>query len=74
MTPIWTPSHEVVEAANTTRFARAHGLAGHAELLRRSVEDPEWFWDAVVGSTLEFSGMRLRNAIAPSATQPRADQ
>ena len=48
MTPIWTPSQQVVEAANTTRFARAHGLAGHEELLRRSIDDPEWFWDAVV--------------------------
>jgi acetyl-CoA synthetase len=38
----------VIEAANTTRFARAHGLDGHADLLRRSIDDPVWFWDAVV--------------------------
>ncbi len=46
--PVWTPSPEVVAAANTTRFAHAHGLADHAELLERSLEDPEWFWNAVV--------------------------
>ncbi len=46
-TGVWTPSHATVEAANTTRFARAHGLSGHADLLERSVADPEWFWDAV---------------------------
>ncbi len=46
--PIWVPSADVVAHANTTRFAHAHGLADHAELLRRSVDDPEWFWDAVV--------------------------
>ena len=45
---VWTPSPEVVEAANTTRFARAHDLDGHADLLRRSIDEPEWFWDAVV--------------------------
>ena len=36
----------VVEAANSTRFARDHGLASRAELLRRSLEEPAWFWDA----------------------------
>ena len=36
----------VVEAANSTRFARDHGLASPAELLRRSIEEPAWFWDA----------------------------
>ena len=46
--PVWTPSPEVVAAANTTRFAHAHGLADHAELLQRSLDDPAWFWDAVV--------------------------
>jgi acetyl-CoA synthetase len=43
---MWDPPASVVEAANSTRFARAHGLASHAELLRRSLEDPAWFWDA----------------------------
>ena len=45
---VWTPSPEVVATANTTRFARAHGLEGHADLLRRSIDEPEWFWDAAV--------------------------
>ena len=40
---VWTPSPEVVEAANTTRFARAHNLDGYADLLRRSIDEPEWF-------------------------------
>ena len=44
----WVPTPGVVERANTTRFARAHGLDGHAGILARSLEDPEWFWDAVV--------------------------
>ena len=31
---MWEPPASVVEAANSTRFARDHGLASHAELLR----------------------------------------
>ncbi|CAA9553559.1 MAG: Acetoacetyl-CoA synthetase, partial [uncultured Thermoleophilia bacterium] len=46
--PVWTPPASTVEAATSTRLARAHGLSGHAELLERSLDDPEWFWDAVV--------------------------
>lgn len=45
---VWQPDDRTIAAANTTRFATAHGLAGHDELLARSVEDPAWFWDAIV--------------------------
>ncbi len=49
MTPyVWSPPPEVVATANTTRFAAAHDCADHAELLARSIAEPEWFWDAVV--------------------------
>jgi acetyl-CoA synthetase len=48
MSRAWVPSPEVVEAANSTRFARAHGLADLDALHARSVADPAWFWDAIV--------------------------
>ncbi len=52
----WTPTPEYVERANVTRLMRAHGLSDINELRRRSVEDVEWFWDAVVKDLdLEFS-------------------
>ncbi len=44
----WEPTEEYVERANVTRLMRAHGIATLAELRRRSVEDLEWFWNAVV--------------------------
>jgi acetyl-CoA synthetase len=44
----WSPSPEYVENANVTRFMRAHGIASIDEFRRRSIEEPEWFWDAVV--------------------------
>ncbi|MBV8235581.1 MAG: AMP-binding protein, partial [Acidimicrobiia bacterium] len=35
-------------STNVGRFMAAHGIARYEDLERRSVEDPEWFWDAVV--------------------------
>lgn len=56
MTIVWRPSETYLEQANVTRFMRTHGIASEEELLRRSVADVEWFWDAVVRDLgLEFS-------------------
>src|SRR5262249_45905577 len=44
---IWRPTPEVIERARLTRFMRAHGVASLEALQRRSVEDPEWYWDGV---------------------------
>src|SRR5205807_8358823 len=41
---------------NVTRFMRAHGTASYEELVKRSQDDIEWFWDAVVRDLgIEFS-------------------
>ena len=45
---IWSPTDEYVERANVTRFMRTHGIETYEDLIRRSIEDTEWFWDAVV--------------------------
>ena len=56
MTIVWKPTPEVVERANVTRFMRAHGIGSYEELVRRSQDDIEWFWDAVVRDLgIEFS-------------------
>jgi acetyl-CoA synthetase len=53
---IWEPSAEIVERARVTAFMREHGIADWRELLRRSQDDVEWFWDAVVRHLgIEFS-------------------
>ncbi|MEZ5140252.1 MAG: AMP-binding protein [Acidimicrobiales bacterium] len=51
--PIWTPDPEAVAATNVGRFQAAHGIGSFDELLARSIEDPAWFWGAVV----EFLGL-----------------
>jgi len=45
---VWRPPAWLVEHANVTRLMRAHGLPSVEALYRRSVEEPAWFWDAVV--------------------------
>jgi acetyl-CoA synthetase len=45
---VWRPSEDYVERANVTRFMRVHGIETYDHLVRRSQDDVEWFWDAVV--------------------------
>jgi len=45
---VWSPSGDYLERANVTRFMRAHGLDSYDELVKRSQDDVEWFWEAVL--------------------------
>jgi acetyl-CoA synthetase len=45
---VWSPSKDLIERANVTRFMRVHGISTYEELVTRSQDDIEWFWDAVV--------------------------
>jgi len=52
----WRPTADYIENANVTRFMRAHGIESANDFRRRSVEDIEWFWDALVKDLgFEFS-------------------
>ena len=44
---IWRPDPEAAARTRMGRFMTAHGLATLADLQRRSVAEPEWYWDAV---------------------------
>jgi acetyl-CoA synthetase len=53
---IWEPDRATLERANVTRLMRKHGIDDYWELVRRSQEDPEWFWPAAIDDMgLEFS-------------------
>jgi len=53
---IWTPPPELAEESNVMRFMRRNGITSYEELLRRSTDDIEWFWDAVAEDLeLEFT-------------------
>jgi acetyl-CoA synthetase len=45
---VWRPDEEMIARANVTRLLRRSGLRSVPELHRRSVEDPDWFWPAVI--------------------------
>jgi acetyl-CoA synthetase len=53
---VWRPSEQVLERANVVRLMRRHGIGDYWELVRRSQEEPDWFWAAAVEDMgLEFS-------------------
>ncbi len=53
---VWRPTGEVLERANVVRLMRRHGFDDYRELVRRSQDDPEWFWPAAVEDMgLDFS-------------------
>jgi acetyl-CoA synthetase len=46
----WIPPADAWVTTNVGRFGAAHGADDLDDLRRRSIEEPEWFWDAVVRS------------------------
>nr|VFK29495.1 MAG: acetyl-CoA synthetase [Candidatus Kentron sp. MB]VFK74803.1 MAG: acetyl-CoA synthetase [Candidatus Kentron sp. MB] len=44
----WQPASYYVENSVLTKFMNAHGIADFDTLLRRSNEDPEWYWEAII--------------------------
>ena len=52
---IWSPTQDVLDHANVVRLMRRHGIDDWWRLVRRSQDDPEWFWAAAVEDMgLEF--------------------
>src|SRR4051794_24486923 len=49
----WVPEPSASARTHVERFMAAHGITAFDELRRRSVAEPEWFWNAVV----EFLGI-----------------
>ena len=45
---VWRPTPEQAAQSRLAGFMRAHGIKTFDELLQRSTEDIEWFWDAVI--------------------------
>jgi acetyl-CoA synthetase len=45
---VWRPDAALLTDSNVARFMDAQHIRGFDELVARSIDDPEWFWDAVV--------------------------
>ena len=51
----WQPTPAYRDRSRLTAFINRHGLADYDTLLRRSVDDPQWFWAAVLDDlAIEF--------------------
>ena len=46
---VWRPDAAIRQAANLTAFMKALGVTDYETLNRRSVTEPEWFWNALIG-------------------------
>jgi acetyl-CoA synthetase len=45
---VWRPDSELLRTSNVARFMAAEHLESFERLVARSIDEPEWFWDAVV--------------------------
>ena len=45
---VWEPTEEIVEKANITRFMKKHNIKNYDELIKKSIDNIEWFWDAAL--------------------------
>ena len=52
---VWRPDADLLRDSNVARFMATEGIATFADLVARSIDEPEWFWDAVV----RFLGIRF---------------
>jgi acetyl-CoA synthetase len=51
----WRPSDEQIARTQIKQFMDAHGITSYSDLLKRSSDDVEWFWDAVLAQLhIEF--------------------
>lgn len=63
----WSPTPDVIERANVTRFMRQHGITHHRDLVARSARDIEWFWGAVL-EDLDIPFFRPHDAILDASS------
>lgn len=43
---VWQPTADYMARSHLKRFMDRHGITTFSELLERSTEDLEWFWNA----------------------------
>ncbi|HLJ67425.1 MAG TPA: acetate--CoA ligase [Chloroflexota bacterium] len=50
----WEPGPRQLERSRLQALMRRHGIDTYADFYARSIDDPEWFWEAVVRDELEL--------------------
>jgi len=44
----WRPTPEYIENSRLQAFMKRHGIQHYDQLMRRSIDEPDWFWPAVL--------------------------
>jgi len=58
---VWRPTPVQADGSRLAAFLKKHSLSNFDELLRRSTDNIEWFWDAVLQDLdRRFPGLRFR--------------
>ena len=69
----WRPTAEYRERSRLRAFMARHALANYDALLRRSTDDPDWFWPAVLDDLgIEFYQPYTRFSTRRAASRGRA--
>ncbi len=63
---VWKPSPAVVEYSNVGRFMRRHGISSYRDLISKSTDQIEWFWQAAVDD-LDIQFFRPYGAVLDSS-------
>jgi len=45
---VWKPTSDYIKKANVSRFMKKHDIKNYNQLIKKSTEDVEWFWDAAL--------------------------
>jgi acetyl-CoA synthetase len=45
---VWKPNKDYIENANITRFMKKNNIKNYEDLIKKSTENIEWFWDEVI--------------------------
>ncbi|HZI70676.1 MAG TPA: acetyl-coenzyme A synthetase N-terminal domain-containing protein, partial [Nitrososphaeraceae archaeon] len=45
---VYIPTYEKIINSNISIFMRKHGITDYSQLIRRSTENMEWYWNAII--------------------------
>ena len=55
---IWEPYGDYLEKSNVRLFMNKHGIKDYDDLIKRSINDIRWFWNAMMDDCrVEWSGI-----------------
>jgi len=67
---MWEPTPEYLEQSRLLTLMRKHGIATYDDFYTRSIEDSEWFWEAVVRDELQLEWFRPYDRILDLSDGP----